>query len=149
MDSGCVLVLPCHSSCADLIKMAMCAWSHLSCMQQQQQQAVSSPAGSNCAVGCDVNQHCGMPPPNTSSSSCGHPARLLAQIHDELLFECDADPAAVQALSRDVRRIMCGVAELHVPLVVKMAVGPRWGRLQELIVPPTVATVASGKVQSL
>ncbi|MCC7491626.1 MAG: DNA polymerase I [Fimbriimonadaceae bacterium] len=56
--------------------------------------------------------------------------RLLLQVHDELLLEAPA--AAAPAAARLVRQAMCQAAELDVPLEVKVAVGERWGALQEL-----------------
>ncbi len=51
-------------------------------------------------------------------------ARLLLQIHDELLFEVHRDDAG--ALADLVRDEMIGVAELKVPLKVDVAVGETW-----------------------
>ncbi|MEM7353115.1 MAG: DNA polymerase I [Acidobacteriota bacterium] len=51
-------------------------------------------------------------------------ARLLLQIHDELLFE--APPHEVEPLSRLVRQEMEGVHALDVPLVVDVGVGDNW-----------------------
>ena len=51
-------------------------------------------------------------------------ARMLLQVHDELLFEApDAEVDAVKALAR---RCMEGVAELKVPLKVEVGAGPSW-----------------------
>ena len=51
-------------------------------------------------------------------------ARLLLQIHDELLFE--AAPEDLAGLEAMVREAMIGVAELDVPLKVDVAVGETW-----------------------
>ena len=51
-------------------------------------------------------------------------AKLLLQIHDELLFEVHRDDA--DALADLVRDEMIGVAELKVPLKVDVAVGETW-----------------------
>ncbi len=51
-------------------------------------------------------------------------ARMLLQVHDELLFEvpeAEADETAAVA-----RRVMAGVAHLSVPLVVDTAAGATW-----------------------
>jgi DNA polymerase-1 len=54
----------------------------------------------------------------------GGSARLLLQVHDELLFECDAAGAAdLAALVRD--RMERAVA-LRVPLTVGVGIGPTW-----------------------
>jgi DNA polymerase-1 len=51
-------------------------------------------------------------------------ARLLLQVHDELLFEApEADAAAVSALATSV---MTSVATLEVPLLVDVGVGHSW-----------------------
>jgi DNA polymerase-1 len=51
-------------------------------------------------------------------------ARLLLQVHDELVLE--APPAEIDAVSALVRAHMEGAAELAVPLVVDIGVGPNW-----------------------
>ena len=51
-------------------------------------------------------------------------ARLLLQVHDELLFEApEADAAALAAVAK---RVMEGAASLSVPLVVETGAGPSW-----------------------
>ncbi|GLC33311.1 hypothetical protein PLESTM_000047400 [Pleodorina starrii] len=59
-------------------------------------------------------------------------AELVAQIHDELVFEVDSEPEVVRRLVAAVRAIMCGVVALDVPLLVKVAAGQSWGGLKEL-----------------
>ncbi|BBD09754.1 DNA polymerase I [Desulfovibrio ferrophilus] len=51
-------------------------------------------------------------------------ARLILQVHDELLLECPADRAE-QAASR-LEEIMSGVYELAVPLAVDKGIGKNW-----------------------
>jgi DNA polymerase-1 len=51
-------------------------------------------------------------------------ARMLLQVHDELVFEVPA--GEVEPLTTVVRREMEGVAELAVPLVVDVGVGDDW-----------------------
>ncbi|HEX7388995.1 MAG TPA: DNA polymerase I, partial [Acidiphilium sp.] len=54
----------------------------------------------------------------------GLDAKLLLQVHDELLFEAPADQAeAVAALARTV---MEGAASLSVPLLVEAGIGANW-----------------------
>lgn len=54
----------------------------------------------------------------------GFSARMLLQVHDELLFEAeDHEAEAVAAL---VRNIMESAAELSVPLVVETGIGHNW-----------------------
>ncbi|WP_114377669.1 DNA polymerase I [Elioraea thermophila] len=57
-------------------------------------------------------------------AEAGLSARLLLQVHDELLFEvpkAEADETAVL-----VKRVMEGAARLRVPLVVETGIGPNW-----------------------
>ncbi len=54
----------------------------------------------------------------------GHQARMLLQIHDELLFE--APPEEVDAVCALVREEMENVHPLDVPLVVDVGVGDSW-----------------------
>jgi DNA polymerase I len=51
-------------------------------------------------------------------------ARMILQVHDELLFE--VPHAEVDRLSALVRRAMEHVHELEVPLLVEMKAGPNW-----------------------
>ena len=51
-------------------------------------------------------------------------ARLIMQVHDELVFEVDAD--AVDAVSAAVREHMVSAASLSVPLRVDVGVGANW-----------------------
>lgn len=55
----------------------------------------------------------------------GKGAKMLLQIHDELLFEV-ADPE-VEALEKIVRPLMEGAASLKIPLVVDISIGKNWG----------------------
>jgi DNA polymerase-1 len=51
-------------------------------------------------------------------------ARMLLQVHDELVFECDADFA--DTLVREATARMAAAAELRVPLVIDTGVGDNW-----------------------
>ena len=53
-----------------------------------------------------------------------HPARMLLQIHDELLFETPA--GEVDSLARLVEEEMSGVMSLEAPLKVDVKFGPNW-----------------------
>ncbi|MCB1676637.1 MAG: DNA polymerase I [Halioglobus sp.] len=55
-----------------------------------------------------------------------HPAdaRMIMQVHDELVFEVAADEVA--AVGEQVRSLMSGAAELAVPLLVDVGVGANW-----------------------
>ena len=52
------------------------------------------------------------------------PARLLLQIHDELVLECPQDAAA--GLIPQIRECMEGAMQLNVPLVVDVTTGTSW-----------------------
>jgi DNA polymerase I len=53
---------------------------------------------------------------------CG--TKMIMQVHDELVFEVpEPEVAWVKA---DVPRLMAGVAELRVPLLAEVGVGPNW-----------------------
>ncbi len=54
-------------------------------------------------------------------------AKLLLQIHDELIFEVRADE--LESLRAEVIKLMIGVIKLSVPLVVDTASGERWDLL--------------------
>ena len=54
----------------------------------------------------------------------GFEARILLQVHDELVLEAPA--GEVSRVAEIVRDCMIGVAELKVPLVVDVGVGPNW-----------------------
>jgi DNA polymerase-1 len=60
----------------------------------------------------------------------GRRARMLLQIHDELLVE--APPEEVEEVSSLLRRLMEGAASFSVPIVADLAVGDSWGRLDEV-----------------
>jgi DNA polymerase-1 len=55
------------------------------------------------------------------------PARILLQVHDELLLEVATDSLAEAGAV--VRRAMEGAAELRVPLRVELKSGPNWAEL--------------------
>jgi len=52
-------------------------------------------------------------------------ARLLLQVHDELVFEIKKE--AVAGIAPKIKAIMEGAAQLKVPLVVDAKAGPNWG----------------------
>jgi DNA polymerase-1 len=54
----------------------------------------------------------------------GKGARLVMQVHDELVLEVAED--AIEAVERGVRKRMAGAAELRVPLKVDVGHGPHW-----------------------
>ncbi len=56
----------------------------------------------------------------------GFSARMVIQVHDELVFECPAEE--VERLSAMVREAMVGVVELAVPLEVDVSSGSDWSK---------------------
>ncbi len=53
-------------------------------------------------------------------------SRLIMQVHDELVLEVPAKE--LDAVKRDLPKLMSSVAELSVPLVVDVGDGPNWDR---------------------
>jgi DNA polymerase-1 len=58
------------------------------------------------------------------------PARMLLQIHDELIFEVPTDQ--LRQLAELVREEMAGVYTLNVPLKVDVKAGPNWAETEEV-----------------
>ena len=58
-------------------------------------------------------------------------AKLLCQIHDELMYEVPLDQEAITVAV--VRQAMCDLPQmaLDVPLAVKVYIGPSWGSVKE------------------
>ena len=54
----------------------------------------------------------------------GHSAAILLQVHDELVLE--VPESKVEQVTDIVRREMTSAAQLKVPLVVDVGVGPNW-----------------------
>jgi DNA polymerase-1 len=54
-------------------------------------------------------------------------ARLLLQIHDELIAEVDEQDAV--AFAADLKRVMESVYVLSVPLAVSVEIGNNWGEI--------------------
>jgi len=54
----------------------------------------------------------------------GDSARMIMQVHDELVFEID--DAALEAARKSIADIMQSVAKLKVPLIVDTGIGGNW-----------------------
>jgi DNA polymerase-1 len=52
--------------------------------------------------------------------------KMIMQVHDELVFEVPDDE--VDWLRHEIPRIMAGVAQLKVPLLAEVGVGPNWDK---------------------
>ncbi len=57
-------------------------------------------------------------------------ARMLLQVHDELVLEVAKDKA--ETVAKQVKEIMENIHELNVPLVVDVEVGLNWGELEQI-----------------
>ena len=55
------------------------------------------------------------------------PARLLLQVHDELIFECPDDKATIDATIALIKDKMENAVKLNVPLRVSIEYGKNWG----------------------
>ena len=58
----------------------------------------------------------------------GSKARLLLQVHDELIFECPDDEAEISAATTLIRDKMEHAVRLRVPLRVSIECGKNWGK---------------------
>jgi len=54
----------------------------------------------------------------------GYGTRMIMQVHDELVFE--VPQAEVEWLRTEIPHLMAGVAQLKVPLLAEVGVGPNW-----------------------
>lgn len=72
-------------------------------------------------------------------------ARMILQVHDELVFE--VDPQQVETFGREAAEVMASALPLSVPVVVEVRAGPNWNDLQHLLTVSSAAS-AAGKVQA-
>lgn len=56
--------------------------------------------------------------------------KLLLAVHDDLVFEMPKDPEYVARVSNEIRRVMCNVYPLDVPIEVNVKVGRAWGDMK-------------------
>ncbi len=56
----------------------------------------------------------------------GRKTKMIMQVHDELVFEVPEDE--VSWLRHEIPKIMAGVAQLKVPLLAEVGVGPNWDK---------------------
>ncbi len=54
------------------------------------------------------------------------PAEMIMQVHDEIVFECDADKA--QAVSKQIIEIMESAVNISVPLLAEANISDKWGK---------------------
>ena len=63
----------------------------------------------------------------TALEETNSPARLLLQVHDELIFECPDDKDTIEATIALIKDKMEHAVELNVPLRVSIEYGKNWG----------------------
>jgi len=66
-----------------------------------------------------------------SSSAKSNNAKMLVQVHDELLFE--VKNSEVKKVTKQIKHIMENVIKLKVPVIVDVKVGDNWGEMREVI----------------
>jgi DNA polymerase-1 len=54
----------------------------------------------------------------------GKSTRMVMQVHDELVFE--VPQAEVEWVRTEIPKLMAGVAQLSVPLIAEVGIGPNW-----------------------
>ena len=52
--------------------------------------------------------------------------RMIMQVHDEIVFECDID--AAEKFAHEIESAMENVAKLSVPLAAEYVISPVWGK---------------------
>ena len=55
------------------------------------------------------------------------PAKLLLQVHDELIFECPDDKKSIESAIAIIKDKMENAVQLNVPLRVSIEYGKSWG----------------------
>lgn len=55
---------------------------------------------------------------------------MIMQVHDELIFE--GPEAALRQHATEISALMCGIAQLNVPLIAEAGLGPDWDAAHEL-----------------
>lgn len=63
----------------------------------------------------------------------GNGCRMILQVHDELLFECN--PKDVEKTAKMVKEKMENALKLSVPVIVDLKVGPNWGEMKPFCSP--------------
>ena len=64
---------------------------------------------------------------NDALKTSASPARLLLQVHDELIFECPDDKATIDTTIALIKDKMENAVKLNVPLRVSIEYGKNWG----------------------
>jgi DNA polymerase I len=58
--------------------------------------------------------------------------KLLLQIHDDLVFEVKDDKKIIDDVVQKVKKIMCTVYPLSVPIEVDVKIGKKWGEMKKV-----------------
>ena len=58
--------------------------------------------------------------------------KLLLAIHDDLVFEMPNDSEYIARVCREIRRVMCNIYPLDVPIEVDVKVGENWGGMEKI-----------------
>ncbi len=58
--------------------------------------------------------------------------KMLLQIHDDLVFEVPDNPEKIDEVIEKVRKIMCTVYPLKVPIEVDVKKGKKWGEMEKI-----------------
>ena len=59
---------------------------------------------------------------------CNDKAKMLMQVHDELIFE--VKDSEVEKIAKQIKKIMENVVRLDVPIIVDVKVGENWGEME-------------------
>lgn len=57
--------------------------------------------------------------------------KLLLQIHDDLVFEVNDDSKHIENIIAQIKKIMCSVYPLQVPIEVDVKTGKKWGEMEK------------------
>lgn len=91
--------------------------------QYAERQAINAPLQGGAA---DIIKQAMVRLPRALHEAGLHSARLLLQVHDELLLEADAHEA--EAVARTAKNVMEAAATLSIPLVVETGIGQNWAQ---------------------
>ncbi|GAX74846.1 hypothetical protein CEUSTIGMA_g2292.t1 [Chlamydomonas eustigma] len=121
-----------QGSAADVIKVAMvnwCSWDQTKlCMHHDSDVVYSYGRGASYMPCRDHDDLVTVGPSRDNEGDDKKaPMKLLAQIHDELLFECESQH--LTAVLPALKRIMEEAWPLDVPLTVRIQIGANWGTL--------------------
>jgi len=57
-------------------------------------------------------------------------AKMLLQIHDELVFEIEED--SIQEISKEIKKVMESMYKLKVPIIVDAKEGDNWAEMERM-----------------